>query len=1846
MIEKKKSFYIWSVILLTALFVFIPIKEEAVASSSSSFTITVQIITGAAPSITSPTNGKTVGTTPTIIGTAEPGDNVIIKGTVGGVPLQQVASTTADANGNFRVTVSTALSTGANSLTPYLGAISGISINIIVDSNPTTDEVPTITSPTEGASITSNPFTVNGFAAPNTEVRIQALDANGNLVLNCGSTTSNAVTGAYSISCDAVTNALAAGTNALTVTTYDGAGGAITTSDTVTVTFTDPFGIVFDSVSNNPIGGATVTLYYNGHIASVAAGELAPGDVNPVITGANGAFAFNVVHPPNVDLNMTVTASGYAFPTTKADADLPAGRVILNPASVPPGGSKGEVWAFAGAITNLDLPMDSTSLLLKIEKNVNKKEVVVGDIVTYTVTIKNETASDVTDVYLEDITPAGFKYIEDRAILDNQDISNPTGNRPILFNIGAVSSGQTRVLKYQLVVGSGVTTGNYKNSAVCKYSDGTIISNKDSETVKVILDPLFDLGTIIGKVFWDGNENGIQDEVQSPTSKVQSKGGEKDGVSIREVGSMAERDGFDGESLQDNEEFSREGTIRDDISDAKSNGINTVEYSRGTGSLSQQDIHSVPLSSEGLSIRSDYTTQDSISTSISSAKGDGEFTESMQRDSRQNQQSNQFPKEVTFDIGHTTYDKQETGIANVQIVMEDGTIVTTDADGKYHVPAIIPGRHVLRIDERTLPEGAYLTTDKVVIVDITPGILAKVNFGVNSKDRTQITEDRTQITENKTEKKNQTGSQSPVIAESGNDKAISKDEIAALTSSARNDTQVETEIYTQHIKMDEKTSSVQPRTSNEENRLFFVVMGDAKAGYNFNTGDMEPVGDNDKFKDGFWSEGKFAYYLKGKIKGKYLITSSLDTEREQKELFRNLDPDKYYPVYGDASTINYDATNTQGPFYLLIEWDKSKVLWGNYGTGLTDAEFAQFSRTLYGGKIHLESVSATKFGEPNTKFIVFDARALQRAAHNEFLGTGGSLFYLKHSDIIEGSEKIKIEIRDKITGLVLTTKQMQEGFDYEIDYSNGRVIFGQPVSSIVESSSIISSQLLDGNSVYVVVDYEYETKDNYDKGVQGARLEQSLSDYVTIGGTYVKEEQQDEDYELKGMDVTIHLGENITVTAEQAESESEQAGNFISTDGGLSFTELTNLDADKGKAYGIKAEAYLFDKLGLTNYYKKIEKGFSSTSAISQQGKELFGAGLTWDINSKTKLAVSHDVQKLIEDGNPQTQLQVGAQETKTTTAQVTHQMEKLQLTGEYRHQEVTGKDDEFQSQTNRNEDVIAAKVDYKLTEKVGLSLEQQVTLKDKNNNQTSVGISAQPNERLLFKAKQTVGTEGSATSIGAAVNVDAQTDVNTTFAVAESIENGQTQSVVIGSQQKLNEELTLTADRTYAKNEDTLTEANTFGVAREKDGKRLKGTFTQQQLQNNTETSNTNIFGLSGDINDKWALAGSFEHGTVQNHDGTQATRNAGALGIGYTNKDAQIKTSSKLEFRNDEGDENKQQYLVYNALEYKPTINTTLFAKTNISQTENTSNNSTEAQYKELTTGLAYRPIYFDRLNFLARYTYLEDTFPQGQSDFSDIEEERAHTIAGELAYDLNDKLQLVEKLAYKFGEEKVTGFDFTKTQTWLNIHRLNYKINNDWQFGAEYRILTQRQAEDSKQGALIEVNRKIGEFVQMGVGYNFTDFSDDLTHLDYTSQGPFIRLTAMLYDRTPEEIERARQKALEEKIKQWVSELVNEELAKPNSPIMQKLHYYNNLAEKFSAEGKLKEAKEIYERIARAGEMMYNNAEKYIRERIELEEKIKEENQLALEYYKQGKLKEAKEIWEKITQEAKPETISLEF
>ena len=60
---------------------------------------------------------------------------------------------------------------------------------------------------------------------------------------------------------------------------------------------------------------------------------------------------------------------------------------------------------------------------------------------------------------------------------------------------------------------------------------------------------------------------------------------------------------------------------------------------------------------------------------------------------------------------------------------------------------------------------------------------------------------------------------------------------------------------------------------------------------------------------------------------------------------------------------------------------------------------------------------------------------------------------------------------------------------------------------------------------------------------------------------------------------------------------------------------------------------------------------------------------------------------------------------------------------------------------------------------------------------------------------------------------------------------------------------------------------------------------------------------------------------------------------------------------------------------------------------------------------------------------------------------------------------------------------------------------------------RLLDMLDLEESRQGWLLTVSRNFGDHLKVGLGYNFTDFSDDLTDLDYDHHGFFLNLVGSL-------------------------------------------------------------------------------------------------------------------------------------
>jgi uncharacterized repeat protein (TIGR01451 family) len=87
--------------------------------------------------------------------------------------------------------------------------------------------------------------------------------------------------------------------------------------------------------------------------------------------------------------------------------------------------------------------------------------------------------------------------------------------------------------------------------------------------------------------------------------------------------------------------------------------------------------------------------------------------------------------------GNGIADAGEKGIAGVRLVTAQGLLVTTDAEGRYHITCpVIPdaqlgSNFIVKLDERTLPSGYRLTSENPETVRLTAGKISKLNFGAS-----------------------------------------------------------------------------------------------------------------------------------------------------------------------------------------------------------------------------------------------------------------------------------------------------------------------------------------------------------------------------------------------------------------------------------------------------------------------------------------------------------------------------------------------------------------------------------------------------------------------------------------------------------------------------------------------------------------------------------------------------------------------------------------------------------------------------------------------------------------------------------------------------------------------------------------------------------------------------------------------------------------------------------------------------------------------------------------------------------------------------------------------------------
>lgn len=841
--------------------------------------------------------------------------------------------------------------------------------------------------------------------------------------------------------------------------------------------------------------------------------------------------------------------------------------------------------------------------------------------------------------------------------------------------------------------------------------------------------------------------------------------------------------------------------------------------------------------------------------------------------------------------------------------------------------------------------------------------------------------------------------------------------------------------------------------------------------------------------DDILSDGRLAFYVKGKASGKYLITAQADTQNrpldelfsgfsraDPTDVFRTLDPDLYYPTYGDDSTTTRDV-DTQGRFYVRVDWDKNQALWGNFSTGITDSEYGQYVRSLYGGALSWRSRAANAWGDPVSQLRVFGSQAESAPGHSEFIGTGGSLYYLRHTEILSGSDEVVLEVRDTTTGRTQTRVALVRGVDYEIDAIQGRILLTRPLSQITRENlpSITRDAPLSGYEQRLIVDYEWvpTTFDNNNL-TAGIRAKQWLGDHVGVGVTWVDEGREGEDYSLKSADLTLRAGKGTYLKVEHSESKATAVPVFFSDNGGLSFVRQNADGPRKGDANAVEAKAN-FKELGLTDddlsvaaWWRHVDAGFSVSrddmgQDVEEYGAEMLGRfGETFTTYARFSRAERGD-ERL-------TQAQVTGEWRLTdadTLAAEVRRVEEERTTGD-----ATG--------------VLGA---LRYTRRIGTSLDAygvvQKTLDDdhgryRDNDLYTLGAQYNFANLSTLGAEVSDGDRGHAAQVSSEYRLTPQHSLYGSYTYStdttwydplfnSSANNGWT----MGQRWRLSDQVNMYNESQFLKENQESGLAHTFGM---------------------------DFYPAVG-----WNTGFTLSDGELTDTDGGVVHRRAVSLSGGRTSSIADWQ--SKIEWRKDTGAERRTQWVSTNRLSYKVNDSWRLAGRFNYSRTRDEINAADGAKFIESNVGFAYRPWNSSRWGLFGRYTYLYDLATTGQEGGAQYDQ-KTQVLSFEGVYRINDRWETSGKLALRRGEMRYGRGEgqWFDSATHFAATQVRYEVLFNWHAMAEYRWLDVKDG-GTKQGWMVGVDRDITSNLRLGAGYNFTQFSDDLTDFDYDHKGWFI-------------------------------------------------------------------------------------------------------------------------------------------
>ncbi|HJX83258.1 MAG TPA: hypothetical protein VJ723_02810, partial [Candidatus Angelobacter sp.] len=370
--------------------------------------------------------------------------------------------------------------------------------------------------------------------------------------------------------------------------------------------------------------------------------------------------------------------------------------------------------------------------------------------------------------------------------------------------------------------------------------------------------------------------------------------------------------------------------------------------------------------------------------------------------------------------------------------------------------------------------------------------------------------------------------------------------------------------------------------------------------YQFNFGGLAHNSNQPSLNDGFerqlqlfsvqnadgsvGSGGHAALFLKGRIIGDNLLTLSYDSDKESgQRLFRDIQPDQYYPVYGDSSIRGYDAQSTSKA-YVRLDHGRDYVVYGDYLTADpgVGSSLSNYSRSMTGVKGHFENsrMSFTGFSSYDTLKQMVDELPAN--------GTSGP-FILSNPNGVENSEKVEVLTRSRNqSSVILDVKELTRFTDYEFEPLTGQLLLKAPIPS------------LDFNLNPISLRVTYEVNQGGQRFWTGGGMAQfKLNKMIQIGGTFVDDTDPTDPNKLFAVNTSIKLPGKTTLIGEFAGTQHDLTGTGL----GYRFELQHDGERLKTKAYFIRTDA-----------------GFNNPTSIVNQGRGEAGIKTSFVINKTLRL--------------------------------------------------------------------------------------------------------------------------------------------------------------------------------------------------------------------------------------------------------------------------------------------------------------------------------------------------------------------------------------------------------------------------------------------------------------------------------------------------------------------------------------------------------------------------------------------------------------------------------------------------